>query len=92
MFFYTSFVVHIRSFTLFQAFYKGWKNHYPVDSAIRPSYNRPQDTNIPQNLGIWKRYNVCAILKVKPCSAVEDLRPIYLTNVFLSKIHESYAI
>ena len=23
-------------------FYEGWKNRYPVDSAIRPSYNRPQ--------------------------------------------------
>jgi hypothetical protein len=41
-FFYTSCVVYVRSFTVFQAFYRGWKNHYPVDSAIRPSYNRPQ--------------------------------------------------
>jgi DNA-binding XRE family transcriptional regulator len=40
---------------------------------------------------IWKCYNVCAIPKVTPCSAVEDLRPISLTNV-LSKIQESYAI
>jgi hypothetical protein len=45
MFFYT-FVVYIRSFTVFQAFYKGWKNHYPVDSAIRPSYNRYQMNNL----------------------------------------------
>jgi hypothetical protein len=47
MFFYTSCVVYIRSFTVFKHFYKGWKNHYPVDSAIRPSYNRPQ---IPKQL------------------------------------------
>ena len=40
---------------------------------------------------IWKRYNVCAIQKVTPCSAVEDLGPISLTSV-LSKIQESYAI
>ena len=23
-------------------FYEGWKNRYPVDNGIRPSYNRPQ--------------------------------------------------
>jgi hypothetical protein len=40
---------------------------------------------------IWKRYNVCAIPKDTPCSAVEDMRPISLTSV-LSKIQESYAI
>jgi hypothetical protein len=35
MFFNTSCVVYIRSFTVFQAFYKGRENHYPVDSAIQ---------------------------------------------------------
>jgi hypothetical protein len=34
--------ISFRSFTVFQACYKDWNNHYPVDSAIRASYNRPQ--------------------------------------------------
>ena len=39
MFFYTSCVVYIRSFAA-----QRLKNHYPVDSAIRPSCNRPQSS------------------------------------------------
>ena len=34
-------------------FYEGWKNRYPVDSAIRPSYNRPQ---------FYKIYKCCLYL------------------------------
>jgi hypothetical protein len=62
MFFYTSCVVYIRSFTVFQAFYKGWKNHYPLDSAIRPSYNRPQSYLV--TFVLWLRLNKLEIINL----------------------------
>lgn len=40
---------------------------------------------------IWKKYSLCAVPKVAPCSVVDELRPIALTSV-LSKVQESYAV
>jgi hypothetical protein len=34
---------------------------------------------------IWKEYNCCPILKVKPCRESENVRPIAITSIF-SKI------
>ena len=40
---------------------------------------------------IWKNLRVSAILKVTPCSTVDELRRISLTSV-ISKIQESYVV
>ena len=40
---------------------------------------------------VWKISNIASVLKLQPCSTVEDLRPIALTSV-LSKIQESYVM
>ena len=42
-------------------------------------------------LEIWKQYRVATIPKVKPCTVVENTRPIALTSV-LSNVQEPFAV
>ena len=60
-------------------FYEGWKNRYPVDSAIRPSYNRPM---VFSDIKKFKKINIYMIISLVFIIRKHTLKPDLHTTIF----------